>query len=91
MSSPVQESGYRFGPGNWKPKGELTKEGPRYVDGISAAATGYELLAGDGVSLSWYACVLDAYDALRAHSGPGKVVRCADRALLRIRHPRGAK
>ncbi len=92
MSMPQQANGFRFGPGNWRPKGtKHTEEAPRYVDGVSSATTGFELLAGNGAALAWFADVLDAYDALKAHRGPGKVVRCADRALLRVRHAKGAK
>lgn len=48
---------------------------------------GYELLGVGDVVIATFACFLDACDRLREHRGPGKIVRCSDRALLKIRHP----
>ncbi len=77
---------FRFGPGRFVSDDAYreTVYGPQ--PGVSVALTGFELLDRDGSSLAHFACILDAVAALKRHSGPGKVVRCADRVLMKIRH-----
>lgn len=80
-------NGYRFGPGNYvnAPSKVAAAPLPLTVEGVSFSATGFELLAGDGTFVAWFEDVLDAVDALKVLAGTGKVVRCRDRALIKIR------
>lgn len=88
-SAPTPERrGYNFGMG--LRRDAVLPESPRAsrtVPGVSFADTGFEVVDGDGVFVSWFACPLDACDALKAlHEG--KIVRCGDRSLIKIKHPR---
>lgn len=85
MSHPRQANGYRFGGGRFETDAPILEKLGLTVPGTSFADTGFELLAGDGAFVAWFECILDAVDALKVHVGPGKVVRCCDRALLKIR------
>lgn len=78
-------NGYRFGNGTFRRDEPYTSQPAMTEPGVSIAPLGYELIAGDGAFVAWFGCVLDAVDALKAHRGPGKVVRCSDRALLKAR------
>jgi len=82
------ERGYNFGTGMQRDgKGPAAPSLPPEP----LPALGFELLDAGDVAVAWFACVLDACDGLKAHRGPGKVVRVADRALMKIRHPRRVK
>ena len=59
----------------------------RTVPGVSFADTGFEVVDGKDVFVAWFACPLDACDALKAAS-EGKIVRCGDRALIKVKNPR---
>lgn len=82
-------SGFRFGPGNWAnspSKPEINTN--RTVPGVSIADVGFELLAHDGTFEAWFLCPLDGVDAMKAFAGACKLVRCSDRALIKVRYPR---
>ncbi len=85
MSHPRQSNGYRFGSGRFVTESPLAEPLALTVPGESIGPVGYELLATDGTFVSWFACVLDACEALKRGRGAGKVVRCSDRALLKLR------
>lgn len=59
----------------------------RTVPGVSFADTGFEVVDGQDVFVAWFACPLDACDALKTAS-EGKIVRCGDRALIKVKNPR---
>lgn len=85
-----QSNGYRFGSATFTP---ATRTVPQPVivvppvAGQSLTLAGFELLDGKDAFVSWHECILNAVDALKAHRGPGKVVRCRDRALMKHRAP----
>lgn len=80
----IHENGYRFGNGTFVTAAPLPgPQGPIIVEGASIAKQGYELLTFDGGFLAWFDDILDAVDALKINQLAGKVVRCADRALLK--------
>ena len=83
--SAAHANGWRFGPRSWRDEVIPAAQPALIEPGESIANIGFELLAGDGVFVSWHACVLDACDALRFRGGPGKIVRCSDRALIKSR------
>ncbi|MBA2685300.1 MAG: hypothetical protein H0U66_12505 [Gemmatimonadaceae bacterium] len=85
MSSPAHKNGFRYGGGRFFTESPLPEPLALVVPGVSIAADGFELLAGDGAFVSWFACVLDACEALKRSRGAGKVVRCSDRALIKSR------
>jgi hypothetical protein len=83
-----QSNGYRFGSAKFSTAKRATPQPAIVVPpaaGQEVAAAGFELLQGDGTLVAWFEDLLDAVDALKAHVGPGKIVRCADRALMKSR------
>lgn len=88
----THDTGFRFGPGNFigaRSKPETNTN--RTVPGVSIADVGFELLAHDGTFASWFLCPLDAVDAMKVFAGACKIVRCADRALIKRRYPRSKR
>lgn len=85
------KDGFRFGPGRFVSSKSLPEENVATVvpapAGQNVTLAGYELLGADGGFVGWWECILDAIDALKALRGPGKVVRCRDRVLMKQRHP----
>ena len=96
ISLPVEEyirgrqtSGYRFGNATFRSETPFpeSEQASRTVPGISFADTGFEVIDGKGIFIAWFACPIDACDCLKA-AGEGKLVRCSDRALFRVRRLR---
>ncbi len=85
VSNPRQPNGFRFGSGRFVTESPLPEPLPLTVPGESIVNVGYELLATDGTFVSWFACLLDACEALKRSRSAGKIVRCSDRALLKLR------
>ena len=74
MSHPRQESGFRFGSGNFAGAPSQAPTTPdQKVPGESIAEHGFEVHAG-GIT-GWYADLLDALRSCRRHGG-GRVIRC---------------
>lgn len=88
-SAPTPERrAYNFGTG--LRRDATIPESPRAsrtVPGVSFADTGFEVVDGQDVFVAWFACPLDACDRLKTAS-EGKIVRCGDRALIKVKHPR---
>jgi len=84
-----QTNGYRFGNATFRSETPFPESprASRTVPGVSFAETGFEVIDGADVFVSWFACPLDACDALKA-AREGKIVRCSDRSLIKMKHPR---
>ncbi len=80
--------GYNFGAGRHDGAVSLTETVHAPDTGVSLRADGFELLTRGGELRGWYACVLDACAAMKRMGGPGRIVRCADRAVIKVRYAR---